>query len=258
MATMAENVIASGTENRPLMLEKGMYDSWKTRIWLYIKGKENGEMLLDSIIKGPFQLKEEITVPSADDHVDAYDSDCNDEATASEIFMASLSPAGLLNDDTVAPTYDSDIFSRVPHYDLIMRMIENNVISYADYMVTIENDVAQYVPYPVQDNAMILSVIEQMKSQVEKCNTGQKHNEDLRTKLEYFSEEYDEEIEMEPRPIRNRKTTSVLRMRSPRARRHRKSMVDFKDIPNRDKGGVKRNSKGGRPSGLVIDNNGSQ
>ncbi|GKB81619.1 hypothetical protein Tco_0948514 [Tanacetum coccineum] len=63
MATMAENVIATCVENRPLMLEKGMYDSWKTRSWLYIKGKENGEMLLDSINKGPFQLKAEITVP---------------------------------------------------------------------------------------------------------------------------------------------------------------------------------------------------
>ncbi|GJT95926.1 hypothetical protein Tco_1091444 [Tanacetum coccineum] len=49
MARMAESVIAAGSENRPLMLEKGMYDSWKTQIMLYIKGKENGEMLIDSI-----------------------------------------------------------------------------------------------------------------------------------------------------------------------------------------------------------------
>ncbi|GKF41584.1 hypothetical protein Tco_0124926, partial [Tanacetum coccineum] len=40
MATMAENVIAMGAENRPLMLEKGMYDSWKSRILFYIEGKE--------------------------------------------------------------------------------------------------------------------------------------------------------------------------------------------------------------------------
>ncbi|GKA33403.1 retrovirus-related pol polyprotein from transposon TNT 1-94 [Tanacetum coccineum] len=66
MATMAENVVAAGAENRPQMLEKGMYNSCKTRIWLYIKGKENGEILLDSINKGPFQIKVEITVPSAD------------------------------------------------------------------------------------------------------------------------------------------------------------------------------------------------
>nr|GEV97892.1 hypothetical protein [Tanacetum cinerariifolium] len=228
-----------------------MYDSWKTRFWLYIKGKENGETLLDSINKGPFQLKAKITVPSADgttkekhvqtvvdlspkeklrydsdikavsdckrniglgksqatgtrvinivgeenanqlrvircynckgeghmgttkkkvkdskrfkektllaqvqeagvvlhedqqdfindrleemedcddlelqttsnfkvDPVDAYDSDCDDKATASAIFMASLSPAGSLTDDTVTPTYDSYILFEVLTYD---------------------------------------------------------------------------------------------------------------------------------------------
>nr|GEV04217.1 hypothetical protein [Tanacetum cinerariifolium] len=44
------------------MLEKGMYDSWKTRIMLYIRGKENGEMLRDSIEPDPYKFKSEITV----------------------------------------------------------------------------------------------------------------------------------------------------------------------------------------------------
>ncbi|GKF34485.1 hypothetical protein Tco_0107685, partial [Tanacetum coccineum] len=93
---------------------------------------------------------------------------CDDEATSCAIFMASLSVAGSLSGDIVAPTYDSDILFEVPHYELTSN---NNVISYADYIVTIENDVDQYVLPPEQDNAMILSVIEQMKCQVEKCNT---------------------------------------------------------------------------------------
>ncbi|GKB57018.1 hypothetical protein Tco_0913204 [Tanacetum coccineum] len=112
--------------------------------------------------------------------------------------MASLSPAGSINGDTVGPTYDLDILSEVPHYDTYHEndmlnsvvqeteytehLVSNNdaydeltsdgnVISYVDYMVTIENDVAQYVLPPEQDNAIILSVIEQMKIQVERCNT---------------------------------------------------------------------------------------
>ncbi|GJY09847.1 hypothetical protein Tco_0378032, partial [Tanacetum coccineum] len=36
---------------------------------------------------------------------------------ASEIFMASLSPAGSINGDTVGPTYDSDILYEVQQYD---------------------------------------------------------------------------------------------------------------------------------------------
>ncbi|GJX53378.1 retrovirus-related pol polyprotein from transposon TNT 1-94 [Tanacetum coccineum] len=51
------------------------------------------------------------------DHVDAYDSDCDDEATACEIFMASLSLAGSTSGDTTGPTYDSELLSEVPHYD---------------------------------------------------------------------------------------------------------------------------------------------
>ncbi|GJX68342.1 hypothetical protein Tco_0304069 [Tanacetum coccineum] len=66
MATMAENVISAGSETRPPMLEKVMYDSWKTQIMLYIQGKENGEMLIDSIMKGPVKLLDEITVKDAE------------------------------------------------------------------------------------------------------------------------------------------------------------------------------------------------
>nr|GEV89255.1 hypothetical protein [Tanacetum cinerariifolium] len=66
MATMAENVIAEGAENRPLMLENSMYDSWKACIWIYTKGKENADMLINSIEEGLFQLKKEITVPDTE------------------------------------------------------------------------------------------------------------------------------------------------------------------------------------------------
>ncbi|GJV12551.1 hypothetical protein Tco_1354092 [Tanacetum coccineum] len=66
MATMAENVIAAGSENCPPMLKKGMYDSWKTRIILYIQGKENGEMLTNSIKNGHVKLLLKITIKDTD------------------------------------------------------------------------------------------------------------------------------------------------------------------------------------------------
>ncbi|GKB78915.1 hypothetical protein Tco_0945810 [Tanacetum coccineum] len=53
MTTLAEHIIVVGTENRPPMLEKSMYDSWASRIRLFIKGKKNGRMMLDSISNGP-------------------------------------------------------------------------------------------------------------------------------------------------------------------------------------------------------------
>ncbi|GJX68565.1 hypothetical protein Tco_0304292 [Tanacetum coccineum] len=53
MTTLAEHIIVIGAENRPSMLEKSMYDSWASRIRLFIKGKKNGRMMLDSIDEGP-------------------------------------------------------------------------------------------------------------------------------------------------------------------------------------------------------------
>nr|GEW51335.1 hypothetical protein [Tanacetum cinerariifolium] len=41
MTTLAEHIIVVGDENRPSMLEKSMYDSWASRIHLFIKGKKH-------------------------------------------------------------------------------------------------------------------------------------------------------------------------------------------------------------------------
>nr|GFD43941.1 hypothetical protein [Tanacetum cinerariifolium] len=36
MASLADKAILSGADNRPSMLEKDMYDSWKSRMELYM------------------------------------------------------------------------------------------------------------------------------------------------------------------------------------------------------------------------------
>ncbi|GKC23897.1 hypothetical protein Tco_1026047 [Tanacetum coccineum] len=53
MTTLAEYMIVVGAENHPLMFDKTMYNSWESRMLLYIKGKKNGRMMLESIEKGP-------------------------------------------------------------------------------------------------------------------------------------------------------------------------------------------------------------
>ncbi|GJT90049.1 hypothetical protein Tco_1078894 [Tanacetum coccineum] len=47
MTTLAEHIIVVGAKNRPPMLEKSMYDSWASRIRLFIKGKKNAQQLQD-------------------------------------------------------------------------------------------------------------------------------------------------------------------------------------------------------------------
>ncbi|GJX10517.1 hypothetical protein Tco_0200376 [Tanacetum coccineum] len=53
MTTLAEYIIVVGAENLPPMLKKSMYDSWASRIRLFIKRKKHGRMMLDSIDNGP-------------------------------------------------------------------------------------------------------------------------------------------------------------------------------------------------------------
>ncbi|GJY84518.1 retrovirus-related pol polyprotein from transposon TNT 1-94 [Tanacetum coccineum] len=73
-------------------------------------------------------------------------------------------------------------------------------------------------------------------------------NKDLRTELEYFSEDYDEEREMKPRPEPNRKATLTLRLRYSVVRRQRERVVGFEEAPNREGSGRGINTEGIRPS----------
>ncbi|GJV20880.1 hypothetical protein Tco_1369900, partial [Tanacetum coccineum] len=51
--TFAEYMILSGADNRPPMLDKDLYDSWKSRMELYMQNIEHGRMILESVEHGP-------------------------------------------------------------------------------------------------------------------------------------------------------------------------------------------------------------
>nr|GEZ78243.1 hypothetical protein [Tanacetum cinerariifolium] len=53
--SLAENVIVTGADNRPLMLDKTNYSSWASRMRLYIEGMEHDKLLVDSVLNGPFK-----------------------------------------------------------------------------------------------------------------------------------------------------------------------------------------------------------
>ncbi|GJV87772.1 hypothetical protein Tco_1531710 [Tanacetum coccineum] len=149
MATMAENIIVAGAENQPPMLNKGMYDSWKSRILLYIEG--NGEILIDSFNNGPLQFKKEIIVPATEgtpehkrpqelkdltsgkeeqqdflvDGLEDLDSEGDDRST--------LHPCSI-NGDAVGPTYDLYILYEVANYDTYHETnMLNPVVQETDY-----------------------------------------------------------------------------------------------------------------------------
>ncbi|GJS85856.1 retrovirus-related pol polyprotein from transposon TNT 1-94 [Tanacetum coccineum] len=53
MTTFAEFMILSGADNRLPMLEKDLYDSWQSRMELYMENKEHGRKMLESVKNGP-------------------------------------------------------------------------------------------------------------------------------------------------------------------------------------------------------------
>nr|GEZ67605.1 hypothetical protein [Tanacetum cinerariifolium] len=49
MTSLANKAILSGADHRPPMLEKDMYDSWKSRMELYMLNRKHGRMILESV-----------------------------------------------------------------------------------------------------------------------------------------------------------------------------------------------------------------
>nr|GEX51424.1 hypothetical protein [Tanacetum cinerariifolium] len=100
------------------------------------------------------------------DHVDAYDSDCDDEATVPH--YDAYHDFDVLNSNIQELGYIENIVSTNESYNELKGNID--VISFTDYMLTIGDDADNCFPLYVQKNDMMLSVTEQIKSQVENYN----------------------------------------------------------------------------------------
>nr|GFB95861.1 hypothetical protein [Tanacetum cinerariifolium] len=53
MTSLADKAILSGADNRPPMLGKDMYDSWKSRMELYMLNRKHDRMILELVEQGP-------------------------------------------------------------------------------------------------------------------------------------------------------------------------------------------------------------
>nr|GEW88454.1 hypothetical protein [Tanacetum cinerariifolium] len=144
--------------------------------------------------------------------VNAFDLDYDDDLTASAIFMAMLSHARSINDNDDGPSYDTNAMFEVPIYDkydmfnpfvhetslfeqaayvndaYLVITNDSNIYSDTQNTITNEDDVAQTVMSIDQENVVIMSVIENIKREVECCNTINQEtkimNESLTAELE--------------------------------------------------------------------------
>nr|GEX96147.1 RNA-directed DNA polymerase, eukaryota [Tanacetum cinerariifolium] len=97
MTSLGDKAILSGADNRPPMLEKDMYDSWKSRMKLYILNKQHGRMILESVENGsllwPTVKENEVTRPKKYSELsatEAIQADCDVKAT--NIILQGLPP----------------------------------------------------------------------------------------------------------------------------------------------------------------------
>ncbi|GJV40789.1 hypothetical protein Tco_1419229 [Tanacetum coccineum] len=140
------------------------------------------------------------------DDLDAYDSDCDETSTAKAVLMANFS------------SYGSDVLCEVPHSDnthndMLNQSVQempyskkthlvnypeneitsnSNIIPYSQYLLETQNAVVQDTNSSAQQDAMILSVFEQLSHQVTNCNKVNKDNlianETLSAELERYKE----------------------------------------------------------------------
>ncbi|GJV80631.1 hypothetical protein Tco_1516501 [Tanacetum coccineum] len=87
MTTLTDKSLLSRGDNKPPMLEKHLYDSWKSRMELYMMNRPHGRMILASVEKGPLvwpsitedgvtRLKEYVELTPAE----AIQADCDIKA----------------------------------------------------------------------------------------------------------------------------------------------------------------------------------
>ncbi|GKB12262.1 hypothetical protein Tco_0846185 [Tanacetum coccineum] len=165
---------------------------------------DNGDIVI------PAQASQEILTPLAFQtyDLDAFDSDCDDVPSAKAVLIANLS------------SYDSNVLSDVPFHDTNIEndmsyqsvqetlcseqpFVDNdikiditsdsNIVSYEQYLQETKNPVVQSTSSPVQQDELLMCVIEEMSSQVAKCNKVQQENiivnETLTAELERYKEQ---------------------------------------------------------------------
>nr|GEV19185.1 hypothetical protein [Tanacetum cinerariifolium] len=274
MTTLADKAILSGVDNRPPMLEKDIYDSWKIRMELNMMNRQHGRMILEYVENGsliwPSIEENGVTRPKKYYELSAMEAikaDCDVKAT--NIILQGLSPElrnssnprqqATINNRrvTVQPiqgrhtslaagtsrTYTSGASGNnsgkqrtVVFYNckgeghmskqctktkrkrdaswfkdkLLLAMplseqsnivnqldtditSDSNIIPYSRYVCESQQAAVQNVNFPAQQDALILSVIEQLKTQVVNCtkiNLDNKGiNETLTTELERYKDQ---------------------------------------------------------------------
>ncbi|GJR00512.1 hypothetical protein Tco_0523496 [Tanacetum coccineum] len=199
------------------------YDSWFKDKVLLVQAQANSQILHEEelafladpgIVEG--QATQTVITHNAAyqaDDLDAYDSDCDELNTAKVALMANLSHYG---SDALAEVYNPDNVDNnminqgvqvmssskqpsVVNHSETEKISNSNIILYSQYVTESQQAVVQNSNSSAQQDALILSVIEQLKSQVinyTKINLDNKSVSDtLTAELERYKEQKAQQLE---------------------------------------------------------------
>nr|GEV01936.1 hypothetical protein [Tanacetum cinerariifolium] len=142
------------------------------------------------------------------DDLDAYDSDCDEINSAKIALMANLSHygtdnlAGVHNPDNVTNNVLNQAVYAMPIFEqsnIITQSkteitSDSNIIPYSQYVSESQYITVQNLNFPAQQDALILSVIEQLKTQVVNCTKINQDNKSVNETLTAELERYKDQV----------------------------------------------------------------
>ncbi|GKC74467.1 hypothetical protein Tco_1120350 [Tanacetum coccineum] len=144
------------------------------------------------------------------DDLDAYDSDCDELNTAKVALMANLSHYG---SDALAEVHNHDNVNNNMINQAVQAMPsseQSNVVNHSETEITSDSNIIPYSQYVIesqqaavqnsnssaQQDALILSVIEQLKTQVVNCTKINLDNKSVNCTLTVELERYKEQVKV--------------------------------------------------------------
>ncbi|GJY85210.1 integrase, catalytic region, zinc finger, CCHC-type containing protein [Tanacetum coccineum] len=174
---LADKAILSGADNRPPMLEKDMYDSWKSIMELYMLNRQNGRMILESVESGPLIwpsiMENGVTRPKKYSELsatEALQADCDIKAT--NIILQGLPPEVYALSQQYSTHQSSTPFSITYPSNNYQSSIHHNIYSPSSSIPQLEypHSVDQQSEFSQQELGLIVPVFQKGDDPIDAIN----------------------------------------------------------------------------------------
>nr|GEV89630.1 hypothetical protein [Tanacetum cinerariifolium] len=193
-------------------------EAWFKDKVLLVQAQANGQILLEEELEfladpriAEAQTTQYVITNNAAyqaDDLDAYDFDCDEINSAKIALMANLSHCGfdnlavVHNPDNVTNNVINQAVQAMPISEQLKIMnqskteitSDSNIIPYSQYMTESQYETVQNSNFPIQQDALILFVIEQLKTQVAKCTKINQDNKSVNETLTAELERYKDQV----------------------------------------------------------------